>query len=111
MNGVVHIIDLSLIHFDKMNTRDNYISQTQQIPMNKNRKGGGKYTLIWKLITGAMIFGRACIPAWYKSLWGLPLHPQDLLLIIFKGAVLLITPRGEGIRGLKTGSSLKWQII
>lgn len=45
MNGLIHIIDLSLIPFDKMNTRDNYIGQTQQIQMNKNRKGGGKTLL------------------------------------------------------------------
>lgn len=42
MNGLILIIDLSLTHFDKMNTRDNYNGQTQQIQMNKNRKGGGK---------------------------------------------------------------------
>ena len=41
VNGLIHSIDLSLIHFDKMNTRDNYNGQTQQIQINKNRKGGG----------------------------------------------------------------------
>lgn len=45
VNGLIHIIDHSLIHFDKMNTGDNYNGQTQQIQMNKNRKGGGKTLL------------------------------------------------------------------
>lgn len=44
MNGLIHIIDVSLIYSDKMNTRDNYNGQTQQIQMNKNRKGGGKHS-------------------------------------------------------------------
>lgn len=34
-----------------MNTGDNYNGQTQQIQMNKNRKGGGKNTCVWRLIT------------------------------------------------------------
>lgn len=43
VNGEIHIIDLSLIHFDKMNTRDNYSGQTQQIEMNKNKKEEESY--------------------------------------------------------------------
>lgn len=44
VNGLIHNIDLSLIHFDKMNTSDNYNGQTQQIQRNKHRKGGGKHS-------------------------------------------------------------------
>ena len=63
-----------------------------------------------KLITGAMIFGRAWIPAWYNSLWGLPPHLKDFQLITLKRTILLITPKEGRIRGLVAGSSLKWQI-
>ena len=64
MNGLIHIIDLSLIHFDKMNTRDNYIGRTQQIQMNKNRKAGGKHSYVqtdnwghdlWKGLDSSMV--------------------------------------------------------
>lgn len=106
MNGLIHIIDLLLIHFDKMNTSDNYNGQTQQIQTDKNRKGGGK-PFWFGNITGAMIFGRARC---HKSLWWLSLHPKDFLLIVFKGTALLIMLGEEGITELMAGLSLKWQI-
>lgn len=60
VNGLIHIIDLSLIHLDKLNTKDNYNGQTQQIQMNENRKGGGKHSDL-EAESGALWKGR--IPA------------------------------------------------
>lgn len=47
MNGLIHSIDLSLIHFDKMNTGDNYNGQTQQIRSSASRKGE-EMCSVWK---------------------------------------------------------------
>lgn len=108
MNGWIHIIDLSLIHFDKMNTWDNYNGQTQQIHTNKNRKGGGKHSNLETDNGGRDLEG----PGFRMLQAGgdFPYSLKTVPLIVSQGTVLLILPGEERISRLMAGSSLKWQM-
>lgn len=108
VNGLIHIIDLSLIHFDKMNSWDNYNGQTQQIQTNKHRKGGGKHSNLETNNEGRDLEG----PGFHVLQAGgdFPYTLKTVPLIISKGLVLRVLPGEERISRLMAGSSLKWQM-
>lgn len=105
---LIHIIDLSLIHFDKMNTWDNYNGQSQQIHTNKNRKGRGKHSNLETDNGGYDLEGPGFQPLQAGGDFRYIL--KTVPLIISKGTVLLILPGEERISRLMAVSSLKWQM-
>lgn len=108
VNGLIHIIDLSLIHFDKMNTWDNYNGSTQQIQTNKHRKGGGEHSNLETGEGGCDLEG----PGIHMLQAGgdFPYILKTVPLIISKEIVRLMLPGEERISRLMAGSSLKWQM-
>lgn len=106
---MIHSIDLSLIHFDKMNTRDNYNDQTQQIQMNTNRKGEEKHSHLGTKIQAHNLC-KSLNSTMEPEPVGSSVHPKHFPLSIFKEIFLLITSREGGSMRLIAGSSFQGQI-